>query len=185
MFKGQKARKGVCLVCLVSLVCVVSLVSLASAADVQYGSTTTAPDGSRRLQQDSNTSYTCPASENSMLLVNNIHKYCENGVLYSPRMNKDSYASSAVPAITSCGNGSPAAETGSTNLKGAVTIGATGTGCTITFAAAFSNAPACTVTCAVPAAASTGIAATASTTAITISQAAPGRCMYICSSLNE
>jgi hypothetical protein len=51
----------------------------------------------------------------------------------------------AAPAPSSCGGGSPAVTSGSTDAAGEVTEGTTATACTITFANAFAAQPFCTV----------------------------------------
>ena len=68
-----------------------------------------------------------------------------------------------IPTLTSCGT-SPAIATNSTDGAGEITEGSTSTGCTITFATAYTNAPFCTIT------EQSGLSAsyTLSTTAITI-----------------
>jgi hypothetical protein len=52
--------------------------------------------------------------------------------------------SGSAPAISSCGTG-PSLSGGANGIHGTVPIGTSGTGCTITFAAAYTNAPDCTV----------------------------------------
>lgn len=51
----------------------------------------------------------------------------------------------AIPALTSCGT-SPAITLGSTDTAGEITEGSGATGCTITFASAYTTTPFCTVT---------------------------------------
>ena len=67
------------------------------------------------------------------------------------------------PALTSCGT-SPSIRVGSTDTAGEVTEGSVSTGCTITFASAYTTAPFCTVTM------QSGLSGsyTVSTTAITV-----------------
>lgn len=83
----------------------------------------------------------------------------------------------AAPSLSDCGN-SPTIATGSSDHGGRFTIGATGTGCVVTFATAFANAPACPISGANDATSST------STTAITVT-AAPGEYSYACIGINE
>jgi hypothetical protein len=49
------------------------------------------------------------------------------------------------PALTSCGT-SPTIVTGSNDNSGTFTMGATGTGCVVTFSTAYTNTPSCQVT---------------------------------------
>ena len=51
---------------------------------------------------------------------------------------------STIPTLTSCGTGTPAIS--GTDFNGAVTLGTSATGCTITFATAYTIAPFCNVT---------------------------------------
>lgn len=67
--------------------------------------------------------------------------------------------------VSACGT-SPTLKTGSNDMAGEVTVGATGTSCTITFANAHTAAPVCVVTAQT---ALTGLAYTISTTAIVVS----------------
>lgn len=87
-------------------------------------------------------------------------------------------AGGSAPALTSCGGGSPAI-TGS-DLAGEVTMGTTATGCVITFNAAYSSAPYCTVTWQATPLASQSY--TVSTTAITTTQTSTSgnKLNYVC-----
>lgn len=151
---------------------------------VEGSITSTALDGSRKLGLGFNTFYTPIVGTWNLLflqygsVVNTVLDL--NGVLYAPRIEKAIYVYGGTPTAASCGSGSPSAETGSTNLKGAITVGATGTGCTITFIPQFTNAPACNVMGA------TGVVtgATASATTLTVTGTA-GRIMWWCASLGE
>jgi hypothetical protein len=57
-----------------------------------------------------------------------------------------SFFSSGVPALTSCGTGSPTVRAGSTDVAGELTEGTSAAGCTLTFKVAYGTAPYCTVT---------------------------------------
>jgi hypothetical protein len=52
----------------------------------------------------------------------------------------------ALGSLTSCGTGSPAAATGSTDTSGKITEGTTATGCTAAFGATYTNSPFCICT---------------------------------------
>jgi hypothetical protein len=82
-----------------------------------------------------------------------------------------------IPTVT--GTGTPAITTGSTDSAGEVTAGASATSVVITFAAAKTNAPFCTVTNQTPLA---SFAYAISTTAITVAQTANtgNKIDYIC-----
>lgn len=88
------------------------------------------------------------------------------------RLKSDSHliTTGTAPTLSACGT-SPTIS--GTDVAGKFTIGATGTGCTITFAAAHANAPACSVF------GTAAVTGTTSTTAITVT-AVPGTYSYIC-----
>lgn len=82
---------------------------------------------------------------------------------------------STYPVLTSCGT-SPTLASGSTDYAGTFTIGATGTGCTLTFGTAFSVAPACVTSGAA------AITNTQTSTVLTVI-AIPGVYNYVCNNL--
>ena len=84
------------------------------------------------------------------------------------------------PALTSCGT-SPTIATGSDDHAGIFTIGATGTGCVITFATAYTNVPSCIV---IAETASNFTSLTKTASAITV-VGSPGIFNYRCVGLGE
>lgn len=54
-------------------------------------------------------------------------------------------STNSAPTISSCGSGSPTPATNSTDVDGSVTVGATATGCVITFGHSFATTPNCVV----------------------------------------
>jgi hypothetical protein len=84
-----------------------------------------------------------------------------------------------VPVLSSCGTGSPVAQTGSNDHAGRFTIGATGAGCTVTFGTAYTNIPSCPMS---GTAAITSVTVTNSTIVLV---GAVGTYNYICVGLNE
>ena len=89
----------------------------------------------------------------------------------------DDAITGSYPALTSCGN-SPALTAGSNDHAGIFTIGATGTGCTVTFGTAYASAVSCVVSGAAAVTSST------TTTALTV-VAVAGAYSYHCIGLNE
>ena len=88
----------------------------------------------------------------------------------------DDAVANSYPALTTCGN-SPTLTAGSNDYAGTFTIGATGTGCTITFGTSYTNAPSCVV--------SGGAAITNSQTASVLTVVAvAGTYNYHCIGLN-
>lgn len=96
---------------------------------------------------------------------------------YTVTVDRIATGGTTAPALTSCGT-TPAI-TG-TDMAGTVTMGTTATGCVITFNAAFSAAPVCTVTWIATPLASQSY--TTSTTAITLTQTSASNNVvkYIC-----
>jgi hypothetical protein len=100
-----------------------------------------------------------------------------NGSLKFMYANGHWSANGTAPALTNCGT-SPTIESGSNDHVGIFTIGSTGTGCTITFAVAYTNAPACVVS---GGSASTHTQTNAALTVVAI----PGVYNYNCTGLNQ
>lgn len=96
---------------------------------------------------------------------------------YTITVDRIATGGTTAPALTSCGT-TPAIV--GTDLAGTVTMGTTATGCVITFNAAFSVAPVCTVTWIATPLASQSY--TTSTTAITLTQTSTSNNVvkYIC-----
>lgn len=66
------------------------------------------------------------------------------GISNKGHMLVDDAITGSYPALTSCGN-SPTLTAGSSDFAGTFVIGATGTGCVITFGTAYTNVPSCIV----------------------------------------
>jgi hypothetical protein len=112
---------------------------------------------------------------NKLYICNSDTACLIKGDFYAGHINNGT--GTTAPTLSSCGT-SPSIATGSTDHAGKVTIGAIGTGCTITFAVAYTNAPSCLVGGAV------ATTWTTTNTALMIS-ASPGVIDYHCIGLNE
>lgn len=106
---------------------------------------------------------------------------CSAGIAFGLTTTLDGigFGSSAAPALTSCGGGTPTIV--GNDLAGVVTTGTSATGCVVTFASAKSAVPACVVTHQVAPATSTP-AYSVTATAITLVQASQSsvKFNYVC-----